>query len=356
MIMKKILTYSFLISIFLGLSDSILAQDPNFSMFYNNPTYYNPGMVAIGNGLTLRANTRSLWTPIPSKFNTSSVSVEAEAINKVGVGFQAYTDVAGEGFLRTSGANFQYMYRPIESKNFLLQIGFSAGLVNKYIDWNKLVFSDQLDEVHGVVQPSAFQNPQTRTVTYGDFASGFAIKFNAPHKKSRQVFRKVMGTLGGGFHHLTSPKDAFLGDNERLPIKFVGHTNWNILINKVIYAPAAIYERQNKFETFTIGMNVINKPFFAGFWIRNQNYLFSGDNFDSFIATIGVQLNPKNTATYRIAYSFDMTLSRLKTNSIGSHEVSLVIDLDNRVLFQRIKNTKKMREKYKCPEDFKGFD
>lgn len=356
MIMEKKFTYSLLLGVLLCCSNFTFGQDPNFSMFYNNPTYYNPGMVAIGNGFTIRANTRSLWTPIASKFNTFSASFEGEAINKVGIGVQAYTDLAGEGLMRTSGANFQYMYRPVETKNFLMQIGFSAGLVNKYIDWNKLVFSDQLDEVHGVVQPSAFQNPNFRTVSYADFGSGIALKFNGNQKKKRRFYSKSMGTLGAGFHHLTSPKDAFLGDGERLPIKIVGHGNLNILIGRLIFSPALIYERQKKFETFTIGINVINKPFFGGFWFRNQNYMFLPQNYDSFIVTFGTHLAGKNQTTYRIAYCFDMTISRLRTSSIGTHEVSFIIDMDNRVMFQKIRNQKKMREKYKCPEDFKGFD
>jgi hypothetical protein len=34
----------------------------------------------------------------------------------------------------------------------------------------------------------------------------------------------------------------------------------------------------------------------------------------------------------------------------------LIIDLDNRVLFQKIRNAKKRKEKYKCPEDFKSVE
>lgn len=344
------------ICVWIGISSIAFSQDPNFSMFYNNPTYYNPGMLAISNGLTLRFSSRNLWTPIPSKFNTNSFTVEAEAINKIGLGLQGYTDVAGEGFLRTTGGNFQYMYRPIEAKNFLLQIGFSAGLVNKYIDWSKLTFSDQLDEVYGKVKPSAFSDPNFRSVSYADFASGFAFKFNRRQKRHRKFDHQMTGTFGAGFHHLTSPKDAFLGETERLPIKTVVHGNMNILVEKVIFSPSLIYERQNKFETFTLGVNIINRPFFAGFWFRNQNYLFSAQKYDSFILTTGVQLAPNRHTTYRIAYSFDITMSRLRTSSIGSHEISIIVDFDNRILFKNIRNQKRIREKYKCPEDFKGFD
>jgi type IX secretion system PorP/SprF family membrane protein len=332
------------------------AQDPNFSMFYNNPTYYNPAMVAIGNGFTFRANSRNLWTPIPSKFNTHSVSFEAEAINKIGFGLQAYSDVAGEGLLRTTGGNFSYMYRPIETKNALLQIGFSTGIVNKYIDWSKLQFSDQLDAVFGEVKPSAFLAPNFRTVTYADFSSGIAFKFNTRKKKTRGSFKKMTGTIGAGFHHLTQPRDAFLGDNVKLPIKSIVHSSFNMLINKVIFAPAAIFERQNQFQTFTIGMNIINKPLYAGFWFRNRTYLLNAQQFDSFIVAVGAHIPSSKLTTYRIGYTFDMTVSRLKSASIGSHEISFIIDYDSRILFKNRETSKRARDKYKCPEDFKGFD
>lgn len=356
MIMKNFSKHIILLAAFVSIISDSFAQDPNFSMFYNNPSYYNPAMVAIGNGFTFRLNGRNLWTPIPSKFNTVSASIEAEAVNKIGLGLQAYSDVAGEGFLRTTGANFQYMYRPLESKNVLLQLGFSAGFVNKYIDWNKLTFSDQYDEVFGLVKESAFNSPNFRSVSYADFGSGFALRFNGKQKRNKRLFKKMNGTLGGSVHHLTTPKDAFLGVAERLPMKFVGHTSFNFLVSKVIFSPAIIYERQNKFETFTLGLNVVNKPFFAGFWFRNRNYLLSGNKFDSFIISTGVTFSPRQTVHYRFAYSFDMTVSRLRTSSIGTHEISIVIDYDNKLLFQKRQNAKKAREKYKCPEDFKVFE
>ena len=72
--------------------------------------------------------------------------------------------------------------------------------------------------------------------------------------------------------------------------------------------------------------------------------------------SVGAHIPHKKLTTYRIGYSFDMTISRLKSASIGTHEISLIIDYDNRVLFQKMKNKKSLRNKYKCPEDFKGFD
>lgn len=354
--MKKIKFYFRCTLLFLLTTNMAIAQDPNFSMFYHNPTYYNPAMTAIGNGFTFRSSYRSLWTPIPSKFNTFSIAVEAEAVNKIGLGVTAYSDVAGEGLLRTNGGNLAYMYRPLESKHALLQLGFSAGIVNKYIDWSKLTFSDQLDEVLGTVKNSSFINPNYRTVSYADFSSGIAFKFNTNRKRAKRGIKNMTGTVGAGFHHLTRPKDAFLGEGERLPIKSVVHTQLNFLIDKVIISPAFIFERQNEFQTFTMGLNVVNRPFYAGFWFRNRTFLLSPDSYDSFIVAIGAQIPRGKSTNYRVGYSFDMTVSRLRTSSIGTHEISLIIDYDNRLLFKNMQNKKRVRDKYKCPDDFKGFD
>jgi type IX secretion system PorP/SprF family membrane protein len=353
--MKKMLKH-ILIAFVVLTSKQLKAQDPNFSQFYNNPVYYNPAMTAINNGITFRANARSLWTPIPGKFNTSSVTLEAEAINKLGVGILAMTDVAGEGFLRTSGANMYYSYRPLDTKNMIFQVGFSAGIFSKNIDWSRLTFSDNFDEVFGNVYTSAFIPPNFNSSTYADFGTGFAMRFNHKRKKTNRIIEVATTTIGGAVHHLTKPKDALLGDLERLPMKFVGHATSQLLINRRIYAPAVIYERQNQFQTVTIGSNFTFRPYTIGFWVRNRTFLMSGQSYDSFMASIGTNLPISDDNSLRITYSFDMTISRLRTSSIGSHEVSLVLDFDNRKLFSGLQSRKNSRRKYRCPHDFKGYN
>ena len=102
------------ILLFLITSIEAFAQDPNFSMFYHNPTYYNPAMTAIGNGFTFRSNYRSLWTPIPSKFNTFSVAFEAEAVNKIG---------KSESL---SKANFEIFHQGIQNHNTITRLALNT--------------------------------------------------------------------------------------------------------------------------------------------------------------------------------------------------------------------------------------
>ncbi|WP_343603991.1 PorP/SprF family type IX secretion system membrane protein [Fluviicola sp.] len=337
------------------LAASGLAQDPNFSQFYNNPVYYNPSMTAINNGMAIRLNARSLWGPIPGRFNTFSFSAEAQTMYKMGLGIMAYSDVGGEALLRTAGGYVNYSYRPVDTKNFILQAGVSGGFVTKNIDWSKLTFSDQLDETMGKYKESSFVRPGYNSVSYADFSTGLVMRFNGTTRKQRGSFKRFNATLGAGIHHLSQPKDAFLGDREKLPLKLVFHTQANLLFNEFIVSPGAVFEMQNEFKTFSIGSNFVSQPFIIGIWFRNRTAAMSVKQYDSFIFTLGLNMRSKYETTWRVTYNFDMTISRLKTSSYGSHELSLLFEIPNRVLFSKNVNSKNMRRRYQCPKEFSGM-
>ena len=147
-----------------------LGQDANFSQFYNNPTYYNPSMTAINGGYTVRLHARNLWAPIPGRFNTYTASFEAEVLPRVGLGIIGFSDVGGEGLLRTVSGMLSYAYRAVDTKSFTLQAGINGGVVSKYVDWDQFTFSDQLHEVQGEVGPSTFIAPTAENVLYADLS------------------------------------------------------------------------------------------------------------------------------------------------------------------------------------------
>lgn len=341
--------------IFCGLSVVAFSQDPNYSQFYNNPIYYNPSMTGLNNGMSFRLNARNLWGPIPGRFNTISAAWDAQTVYKMGLGAFVYSDVGGEALLRTNGGYLTYSYRPIDTKNFVLQAGVAAGFINKSIDWSNLTFSDQLDETMGEVRPSAFAQPNYNTVQYADFSSGFVMRFNGSPRISRSSFKRFMVTLGGSVHHLSQPNDAFLADAEQLPFKFVGHLHTSFLFNELILQPGAIFEQQNEFKTFSVGINLINRPFTFGIWLRNRTAAFSAKQYDSFIATMGLNLPDKRLFSWRVMYSFDFTVSRLKTSSYGSHEIALIFDLEDKILFKGRQSSKNARRRFQCPKDFSGY-
>jgi type IX secretion system PorP/SprF family membrane protein len=332
------------------------AQDPNFSQFYNNPTYYNPAMTGINNGTTLRFNARNLWGPIPGRFNTFAASVDAQSVFKMGLGINAYSDVGGEALLRTTAGYLNYSYRPVDSKNCVLQFGASGGYVNKNIDWSKLKFSDQYDETLGEVRPSAFANPNYQSIGYVDFGAGAVVRFNGePRRNGRGSFDRFMVTLGGSVHHLSQPKDGFLQGEQQLPLRSIFHGNINLLFDEVVIAPGAVYETQNQFRTFSAGVNFVNKPMTFGLWFRNRTAALTGKQFDSFIFVLGYSAPPKSARNWRVMYNYDITVSRLKTSSYGTHEISLIIDFNNSILFKKMVSNRNVKRRFQCPTDFGGL-
>lgn len=343
--------------IFLALFSTfyIFGQDPNFSQFYNNPIYYNPAMTAINSGTCLRFNGRNQWGPVPGKFNTVSASVDAQTAYKMGLGLYAFSDVEGAANLRTNAGYFTYSYRAVDAKNLIIQAGVSAGLVNKNIDYSKLTFSDQLDETQGSVYNTNFVSPNRNGVYYADVNTGVVVRFNGKRRRRGRGFKQFAGTVGGSVSHLSRPKDALLGNDLFLPMKFVGHSHFSVMISKVLFQPSAIYERQSDFQTFSLGMNFVHRPYSFGLWFRNQSYTLSGNKFDSFILSVG--LNPKqqrNQVGWRMTYNYDITISKLRSSSFGTHEISLAFDFDNILFAEKARRRDAMR-KYKCPDGFSGY-
>ena len=344
-------TYRLLFLLLLPLGS--IGQDPNFSQFFNNPVYYNPATTAMNGGYTVRLQARNLWAPIPGRFNSYSAGFEAEMIPRVGLGVMGFSDVGGEGLLRTVGGYLSYSYRAVETKNFMWQLGVSGGIINKYVDWTQFTFSDQLHEVQGEVRSSNFIPPNSNNVMYADFGAGTAIRFNHTSKKSGP-YRRMMTTIGFGIHHLNQPTDAFILGFEYLPIKYTGHLKSDILVEELILSPAVIYERQNQFQTFSAGMALLVKPISVGVWFRNRSYTMAFHNYDSFIFVLGTQLPLQHERSVRLTYSIDFTLSRLRSASFGSHELSLIMNFDNRYVMKGKHRKQKRRSTYKCPDEFMG--
>ncbi|MCO5258631.1 MAG: PorP/SprF family type IX secretion system membrane protein [Crocinitomicaceae bacterium] len=347
--MKKIVTFILIVFCVVG----VQAQDPNFSQFYNNPVYYNPGMISLNSGYSVKLHARNLWAPVPGRFNTFAASFEGQIIPKLAMAVNAYTDVAGEALLRTTGGYLTYAYRPIETKNFMLQVGVNGGIINKYIDWSKLRFSDNYHEIQGEVGTTAFIAPSYRSTTYADFGSGISIRFNHEARKY-SGYRKLMATFGFSALHLTQPKEGLMTGG-KLPIKLVASFNTAILVNETIISPAIIYENQNRFQTATIGFSVIQRPIIVGAWIRNEGIFRRANKFDSFVLNFGVNFPTKKNQVVKVMYSIDFTISQLRSASFGSHELSLVYDWNDRFMSQKHRMKRSRQRTYQCPKDFMGI-
>ncbi len=78
-------------------------------------------------------------------------------------------------------------------------------------------------------------------------------------------------------------------------------------------APNILYQQQGDFHQLNAGVYIIRLPIVLGTWFRH-NF----ENADAVIVLVGI-----NYQNLKIGYSYDITLSKLKSNTGGAHEVSL---------------------------------
>lgn len=308
---------------------SVFGQDAHFSQFYANPLYLNPAFAGTQVCPRFVMNYRNQWPGINNAFNTISASYDKHYDGiQGGLGFQFMNDYEADGALSNIRAAVSYSYRMEINHKYSLKTGFEAAFDQKSIDPNKLTFNDQIDPRYGFVDFNGAINPTAESF---------------PRTKRNKLDLSV-GTLiygekyfaGLAAHHLTEP-DEGLNKVSKLPMKVTFHAGAvfqpSEIIEDLTVSPNLIYQSQGGFNTLNTGVYVNKDILVFGLWYR----MSLGSNADAMNILLGIKQK-----TYRIGYSYDLTLSRLRTNSAGAHELSLAIDF----------KCKKKKRKFKtisCP-------
>src|SRR5258705_11450238 len=145
--MKKLL-----LGIFVCVSLSSLAQDPEFTQFYANPLYLNPAFAGSTRCPRISLNYRNQWPALSGTFVTYSASYDqfVEALGG-GIGLLVLNDKAGEGTLTTSNISAVYAYQLNVTREFSVRFGMQGTYVQKKVDWDKLTFGDMIDPRYGFI-------------------------------------------------------------------------------------------------------------------------------------------------------------------------------------------------------------
>jgi len=288
------------------------AQDVIYSQFYANPLYLNPALAGAKLDQRLTLNYRNQWPSIKKGYVSYSAAWD-QHIDKIsgGLGFMANADVGGGGVYNKFSGSGIYSYRLQATRFIVLNAAFQATYLQYKLDWNKLVFGDQIDVRTGSHEQTREYVPEKLSVGNLDLSAGIL----GGYKESLY--------FGFSVNHLTRPDIAFYDANEnRLDFRFTVHSG--ILIDffqgmdgedlrNFSISPNFIYVQQGKFRQLNLGMYVNKFPFVFGLWMRN-NF----GNADAMIALVGFQ-----TKTYKVGYSYDYTISHLSNKSGGAHEISI---------------------------------
>lgn len=299
--------------LFLSLSFVISkAQDPIFSQFYANPVYLNPSLNGYSETTKLSSNYRKQWAKNATTFNTFSSTIE-HPIHKTNsaIGFQFIKDVAGDNIFNNTAFSFVYSYVFKINQNWQIRSGIQAGVAQRSINSNNLIFEDQLDVRNGVVRSSE-ERLSNETKYYPDFSAGLNIM-------SKKAY------FGLAIHHLNQPRISFNEhQKEQLEQKYTLHGGLKIEGKNSIhdyFSPNIIFQQQGASKTLSIGSYFKRKTLIAGTWYRvNQAVDF----------LIGAELEQ-----FKLGYSSDFSVNKYSNRGL-SHELSLTI-LINKMSSKRLK-------------------
>jgi len=253
----------------------VMSQDMDYSQHYNNPTYYNPAYVGLTQGLKARLNYRRQWTGLSGDYHTYSFTAdiaERSLPGAGGIGIIANQSLAGKGVLKTNTFGIMPSVRIPVSRNAIFQLGALASFVSQQLNWDNMVFSDQLDPRWGNIYQTNFQGAARDKVVFPDFAIGGIFQFKASED--------LEGNIGGAVHHVTTPNQSFFEVDAKLPRKFVYSMDFVVTIreDQGYYSkrqgfklnPGLMIQQQSSMMQYNIGMNIYMSHVYLGIWYKNQ--------------------------------------------------------------------------------------
>ncbi len=324
--LRQFVHTALLLLFFCGLAQ---AQDPLFSQFYSTPMMINPAFAGTTYAPRLSATYRNQW-PIHSDDGTVYAVTYAASYEQFipafnsGFGVLVLADNDGDGLFKTTNFAANYAYRISINDDLTVRLGVNAGFKQSNLDWDRLVFLDQLDPITGSVDPFGNPNisnelrPQDLTTTVFDVGAGMLL-YNS----------KYYG--GISLQHLTTPDEGFFKTNssllDGLPLRTSIHAGAEFIVKEgnkrnpsSFVSPNILFAKQGDQGQINAGAYYCHGIAFAGGWYR---YAFT--NPDAIILVVGIQYD-----ILKIGYSYDFTAgSGLAAKTGGAHEVSFVLNFDN---------------------------
>ncbi len=314
------------------------AQDVVFSQFFAAPLELNPALTGLTYEPRLILNYRNQWPAIPNAYVTYAASYDQyfEKVNS-GIGLNVLSDTEGDGIYKTNRVDFSYAYDLRLTENTFLRGGLEGGFVQKRLDWDKLLFLDQLDPINGATDPGGNpypteeERPDVLSKNYVDFSAGLLAY--SPHFYAGLTVK-----------HINAPDENILtveSDFAQRPILYSLHAGAEVVLiennkkqTKTFISPNVIFAKQADFYQVNAGAYFRTWHLFGGAWYRH-----TFTNPDAAILLIGFQKD-----VLKIGYSYDFTLSQLSSYTAGSHEISVILNFDETEWAKRKRNQRKYND------------
>lgn len=305
-------------------------QDPYFSQFFNSLLYLNPAYAGSAHQPRISMAFRNQMPALGSPYVSYNASYD-QSIKPLqgGVGINIMNDIQGPALNRIS-VDLIYSYFLAINPKLMVNAGFQASYVQRFLRMSELVFPDQ-------VNPDGIGNISEEPLGdinkgYADFAFGFIA-----------YTRTAYG--GVSMHHLTKP-DLSLSNSARqqLPRKLTVHGGIYLPLYErrlgreaLMLNPGLVYIHQAGFRQANYGIDVKYNSLNMGVWFRHSLDFA----MNAFILHLGYVHE-----YFRFGYSYDFNVYNPWRNmpNVGAHELTLLLKLESkkgpRDRFRTIKSPK----------------
>lgn len=249
----------------------LFAQDPATFLFTQHGSLFNPALVGTNGSQAISLAYRQQWLQDNDPgYHTALLAYEESLpCSILDFGIHGLWDQEGAGLLTT------YQITPQVSANLTLldsrdhqinlRLGGGMSFGQQRIDFDKLVFSDQLDFKYGNIFPTNFIAPEDNQ-RQGFFQPGMGILLQMVLNKER--YRAVIINAGASFHNAyalgsrlgTGYGKSVLGLLPPASPKWAAHFDFelipgNALKKFISIKPAFLYERQEGIRYMQAGVD-----------------------------------------------------------------------------------------------------
>ena len=279
----------------------VLGQtDIQMSQHMLNRTTYNPASTGASRYVNIYGQWRDQWQGFGSD-RPKTIFLTAHAYFnefKSGLGIIALKD--NIGFERNMLFKTAYAYHVNLSSNSYLSLGLNGGVLNRYIDWTDARAQDP-------TSPAIPTEPENKWTADFDFGMEYNMeRFTAGLSLTHLNHTADKATFGDMGHH------------------FYGYLKYKFSLNFDFDIVPAFFAQNSKKSTH-LELSTLayyrNKTWIGVSYRADEKF-----ESESVVGIIGLDLNN----TFRLSYSFDYNIGKLKTNDApfrNTHEVMLGIRL-----------------------------
>lgn len=303
--MKKIFT-TLTVALAAFTSVSFAQQDPQFTQFMHNKLIYNPGYAGTSQAICANVLYRQQWVNFPGAPKTGLISIDMPIGSlPLGIGLNVMNDQIG--FSKTLFARLALAWnRPLGAG--MLGVGIDGGILQQQFNGNWITPDGNLSQDNAIPgytsgTPSA-TNPNLNALTYD---LGFGAYYTIPNK----MYVGISST------HLTA-QDISAGSKVKYSLArhyylmagytfaFPNNPDHAIQPNIKVKTDAASTQ-------LDVNLTYLYKnTFWFGVSYRMQ---------DAIAPMVGARFLPNKSL--KVGYSYDVTTSKIKGYSAGTHEIML---------------------------------